>query len=1197
MKPLTSVFGLEWNPRILVEASAGTGKTYTIVGIFIRLLVEKELPVNRILVMTFTNKATSELRGRILDRLRECLLMLDKGSTSGDAFLADFAEWCSGRDRNKVISILKEAIRNFDDNRIFTIHGFCQKVLSDEALVAGVPLSMDVIQNDDLLLEAAGDYWRTFMNRHGGSEGGRYYISKLLKIAGSPSKLIGKRGIGEMFNRKEAVVESSPHPEPVQFLEKAAALRREVRKEWNISREEVEAEFEACDLSGYTERNIQSRMSAMDRFANDLNFTTDTFKQLKYFTAGYVHDENSYKKNATRFVKKLRFFDLCDEFEHHISGMGSVETALIREVHDEIAELRSSLSEMSGSLTYDDLLIRLREALRHPETGEGLSKRLLKNYPWALVDEFQDTDAIQYEIFDTIYPKERKGNDGGLMMIGDPKQAIYAFRGADVYTYFRAGNDGNPDKWSLNKNFRSSPKLIEAVNRLFGDEEIRPFVEDQIRFFESECGNPEAEQHYLVQNEPPKPFSFILNPGLLSNKNDARDFAYARTVLEVLDLLNGRTTIRDDQTGQMRPLTPGDIAILVQGHHDASSIKNRLKDAGIDSVTYSQEKVFDTFEAKRLEVVMNAVLNQADRIAVNNALLSGLFGRDLEKLNHIREDEQQRTELISELTELSETWKRHGFFAMFRKLLFSEGRVDQLSRLRNSERILTNLHQLAELCAVEEINSNRDPHELYSWYVRQMVNPAKSDDQQLLLESDQNLVKISTIHGSKGLEFPVVICPVLWSTTQNRSKFVVYHKERSDRPVINIDQHETDERVAAENEREIESIAEEVRKAYVAVTRARYDCRVIWCTHDNSHRSGLAAALTGRERVIEGSGRKLKKGDDVFSNELIEEPIRTLCEDHPGLFRLKEADAAGETSEMIQLSLPVPDAAPPEPYNGRMILQPGKRTESFSSLAGHQQEAGEPDHDQITEQYLSSMNRTEESEGEISIFGFPRGATPGTAIHKLFEHPDFRFDTAADESHPALIEEVLDQYAISLKWGSVVQRMMHDVIQADYGDLRLDRVSGPEMLREMEFIFPVEESDYRGLMDIIRNRPAGTTNPTDVKRFLTGFIDLIVRQNGKYYILDYKSNHLGNSPEEYSRDHLEREVIEAGYDLQYHLYLAALAAFLKERTGSFEYDRDFGGVHYLFVRGMKRGSQNGIWSVKPPKSTFDKLCSYLGITL
>jgi exodeoxyribonuclease V beta subunit len=1197
MKPLTSVFELEWNPRILVEASAGTGKTYTIVGIFIRLLVEKNLPVNRILVMTFTNKATSELRGRILKRLRECLNMLNRGTSSEDPFLADFSKFCSGQDKDKIIQQLKEAIRNFDDNRIFTIHGFCQKVLSDEALLAGVPFSMDVIQNDDLLLEAAGDFWRTFMNRYGGNEGGRYYISKLLKLAASPAELIGRDGIGEMVRRKEAVVEGSPHPEPVQFLQRTAELRRELQKEWNSSRSEIEEVFEVCDLKAYTDRNNSSRISKMERFANDLSYASDTFDQLKYFTSGYVHDENNYKMNASHYVKELRFFDLCDEFERHISGMGSVDTALIREVHDEIAELRTALSEMSGSLTYDDLLIRLREALRHPETGEGLSKRLLRNYPWALVDEFQDTDSIQYEIFDTIYPKEKSGNDGGLMMIGDPKQAIYAFRGADVYTYFRAGNDGNPDRWSLNKNFRSTPKLIEAVNKLFGNEEIHPFVEEQITFFDSECGNPEAEQHYLVNNSPAVPFSFILKPGLETNKSVPQKFAYSQTVFEVMELLNGNTTIRDDESKQMRPLRPGDIAILVLSHYDASAIKNRLKDAGIGSVTYSQEKVFDTFEAKRLELVMNAVLNPADRIAVNNALLSGLFGRDLEKLNRIREDEQLRTELITELSDLTDTWKRHGFFAMFRKLLFREGRIDQLSRLRNSERILTNLHQLAELCAAEEINSNRDPHELYSWYVRQMVNPAKSDEQQLLLESDQNLVKISTIHGSKGLEFPVVICPVLWSTSQKKAKFVVYHREGSDRPVINIDQYETAERVAAENAGEIESIAEEVRKAYVAVTRAKYDCRVIWSTHDNSHRSGLAAALTGRNMVKDGSGRKLKEGDDVFHETLIEDPVRELCEAHPGLFRLKILDNAGGASEEVQLSLPVPDVAPPESYNGRMILQPGKKIESFSSLAGHQQEAGEPDHDQITEQYLSSMNRTEEQEGEISIFGFPRGATPGTAIHKLFEHPGFRFDTAENDDHSAIIEEVLDQYAISQKWSGVLQQMIRDTALADYGELKLSRVQEPEMLREMEFSFPADESDADKLMAIIRNGREGAARPNDVSLFLTGFIDLIVRQNGKYYILDYKSNHLGNSPEDYGNEHLKREILAAGYDLQYHLYMAALAAFLKERTGSFDYDRDFGGIFYLFVRGMKKGSQNGIWSVRPPKEVFESLCSYLGVNV
>jgi exodeoxyribonuclease V beta subunit len=1196
MKPLSSVFDLEWHPRILVEASAGTGKTYTIVGIYIRLLLGKELPVNRILVMTFTNKATSELRDRILKRLGECLDLLQSGAGSDDPFLRDFQQWCSTRDAEEIKKRIQDAIRNFDDNRIFTIHGFCQKVLGDEALLAGVPLRMDVIQNDDLLMEAASDFWRIFMNRYGNSEGGRYYIKKLLKLGSSPAELIGRNGLGELFSRKEAEIEGSPHPDPVGFLEEAARLRKEISREWEEVKEQVAEEFSTCDLKYYTDKNISSRIADMNKFAADFTFSEDSFDKLKFFTASHVHDEENYKKNASGYVSKLPFFDLCEQFARHIENVGSAETALILEVHREITTLRKKLSEQSGSLTYDDLLIRIRDALQNPETGDDLSQRLFSSYPWALVDEFQDTDSIQYEIFNAIYPKESTGKDGGLMMIGDPKQAIYAFRGADVYTYFEARNDGSPQQWSLNKNFRSTPGLVEAVNRLFGDEEIEPFVEEQVTWFDSDCGRPDRENDYLYNGKPSIPFTFILKEGLESNKRLPSDFAYRQTVSEVIGMLDGIITIRDEATGEMRGLQPGDIAILVQSHRDAGVIKNRLKDAGIDSVTYSPEKVFDTLEAKRLEVVMKAVLSPSDRTAVNSALVTGLFGRDTEKLRLMREDEQVRTELVTELTGLSETWNRHGYTAMFRKLLLAEGRMEQLSALRNAERILTNLHQLADICSAAEQEKGYEPHELYTWYVRQMANPAKSDEQQLLLESDQNLVKISTIHGSKGLEFPVVICPMLWNATEaKKDSFKVYHKDGSGGAVINIDRQETDARVEAAARSEIESIAEEVRKAYVAITRARYDCRVIWATHNNSHRSGLAAALTGKQKVLEGAGRKLKEGDEEFGESLISGSIRALSENNPALFRISEACTDTESGEPIHLKLSVPDTQPPQTYAGRPRLLPQVRIESFSSLAGHSEDAGEPDHDQLTEQFAAVLSRPRQKPADGTIFDFPRGATPGTAIHKLFEQPDFRFDTAGKDDHSAMIKQVLANHAISEKWASVMQQMIRDVAGAGYGELHLDSVGPENMLREMEFHFPVREAVAAKLLDVIRKsgRYGQNTDPSVQKAFLTGFIDLIVRQNGRYYILDYKSNYLGDKPEDYTRPNLEREILAAGYDLQYHLYTAALIRFLKERSGEFDYERDFGGVFYLFVRGMEAGSGNGIWHHKPDRAVIDELMNLL----
>ncbi|TVR31074.1 MAG: hypothetical protein EA390_07185, partial [Balneolaceae bacterium] len=270
MKSLDSVYDLKWSPRMVIEASAGTGKTYTIVGIYLRLLLENRLDIDQILVMTFTNKATSELRDRILRRLRDCADFLETGIVGNDPFLKDFGEWINSEgDEVDALNRLKAAIHNFDDGRVFTIHGFCQKVLKEEALLAGVPFDMEVIQNDDLLLQAAEDFWRSFMNRHSGSNAGRYYISKLLSIANTPGELIGREGLGNLFGKASADIEGEVFSDPLHYLEKVVALRLEISALWKNERGLIEKELLESELSGYTDRNVTSRVAKMDKFAGD----------------------------------------------------------------------------------------------------------------------------------------------------------------------------------------------------------------------------------------------------------------------------------------------------------------------------------------------------------------------------------------------------------------------------------------------------------------------------------------------------------------------------------------------------------------------------------------------------------------------------------------------------------------------------------------------------------------------------------------------------------------------------------------------------------------------------------------------------------------------------------------------------------------------------------------------------------------
>ena len=1185
MKSLDSVFDLNWSARTVIEASAGTGKTYTIVGLYVRLLVEKELSPDQILVMTFTNKATAELRGRILQRLRECVNLLEGVIEAGnDSFLNEFIAEVEETDRIKVIDHLRDAIQNFDDSRVFTIHGFCQRILSEEPLIAGTPMEMEIVQTDDLLLEAAEDYWRNVMHTHSNTDAGRYYIQKLLSIGSTPEELIGRNGLGNLFRQHGAIIEGRVMNNPIDYLDSLISLRRKLADEWSENREEILEIFGKCDVSRF-QQHLEGRLKKLTDFLTDTTYSKDAPGSLQYFTSDYLYDENKLKKNDAIPTEKHRFFELCNEYYNLVAGVDHVTTTIKRTAYDEISALREERSKKSGAMTFDDLILTLNSALKDEVRGPALANKLREAYPFALVDEFQDTDAIQYSILDSIYPKN--GNNSSFLMIGDPKQAIYGFRGADVYTYLKAKVEGDPQRYSLNHNFRSSKHLIEAVNAIYGPNEHHAFLEEEIPFFDSLSGNLAISEDYSTESK--SPLSFTIHPDLFTSKGKAKEFAFNQTVRQIADLLENETSkIKDSRTNSFRPVKAGDVAILVNTNREAVDLKSRLKSAGIGSVTYSNKKVFETLEAKRIELLMDAVLNPQKSVSINNALISGLFGIDSDKIYELINDDVKRQSVIDELLNASEIWIQSGFHSMLRRILNKQGRIDRLVELQNSERILTNINQLAEICSGIEQEENLDPAALHTRFKKEISQSDKNDELTLLLESDRNLVKISTIHGCKGLEFPIVFCPVLWESKKpdHRTKEYPYHTEDGDH-IINIDSGDTPERATAQNGHIIESIAEDVRKAYVALTRAKYECRIIWATHNESHTSGLGAALFGNSLFRENLDKKMKEGNK-FTQQAMIDILEGLERDHPNCIHLVETENSTPQTHKIEIKGEEFFDFNTKMYSGRKELYVKNRIESFSSLSGHKSEAGEPDYDQITEWYVGARDRSEITDQNRTIFSFPKGAMPGTVIHKLFEHPDFSFDEFPTIPLNQIIKDVLDDFGISDEWTDALSKMMSNVVHADYQGLQLNEVSLDDQLREMEFHFPVKGLSAELLIELIR----GTKSKQIFEhsdQFLNGFIDLIVRQNGKFYILDYKSNHLGDTAEDYSLENMKSEIEAAGYDLQYHIYTLALKKFLSRKIKDFNYERNFGGVMYLFVRGMQQGSSNGIWFDKPSSAVMENL--------
>jgi len=454
-----------------------------------------------------------------------------------------------------------------------------------------------------------------------------------------------------------------------------------------------------------------------------------------------------------------------------------------------------------------------------------------------------------------------------------------------------------------------------------------------------------------------------------------------------------------------------------------------------------------------------------------------------------------------------------------------------------------------------------------------------------------------TIHASKGLQFPLVFCPTLWAGSEPAffkskvDRLVEYHKENESRLTINFDREKTPQRIEAEFLAGLESTAEEVRKTYVALTRAQYGCFIFWGTHTCTNFSGLGASILGREMVANSIRSKVKVIEGGEASD------RTFL----GWFKKRAAESQREIS--LEIIEPRDDAAMqgyfdpavelpgPAEYSGRLSLPVRYRMESFSSLAGHSHDPGIRDYAEFLERYTESLGDGQPSQktGKRDIFQFPRGATAGTAIHKLFEHEEFGYDKMNEAALQEPITSVLEQYNFSPEWSGVLYGMMKNVAGAKIPGLALGNLPRENELREMEFNFAATATAGEELLHIIRK--VGHQNKTDgaAKMSMIGFIDLIARQDGRYFIVDFKSNYLGDAPEDYHPDKLEHEMLASSYDLQYHIYTVALVKYLRTRLKDFDYEKHIGGAAYLFVRGMKAGSANGVYFRKPKKETVELL--------
>ena len=1255
----------------LIEASAGTGKTYAIAHLVLRLVLAGRR-IDQVLVLTFTEAATEELRERIARRLREARALLGPAPPADadpllTATLAGLDDPAAARLR------LDAAVTSLDRAAIRTIHGFCGRVLKDFAFESGAPFDAELITDErELRVAAAQDFWRRRMAAADAAEAAWL----LDQWPAGPASLLAV--LGHYLGRSPSRVLPAPPGDAARLMAELVALHGRLAAAWPGAREAVTGllrDNPSLSRVSYKVDAIEEAIAAMDAWCYGPAAPPPeaAWKRLQLFTPEKL--KTGTKKAGTTPVHP--FFDQC-------AGLAALDPValdrarraeVLTAAHAALGADLARLKEERRVLYYDDLLTRTAAALDGP-LGPALAERVLSAHPIALIDEFQDTDDLQYRIFAAVYGDTVGGPypaGTGLYLIGDPKQAIYGFRGADIFTYIAARRNaqGHGQVHTLDTNRRSASALVAAVNRLFGRVQ-RPFVfEPDIRF-EPVAPGPDADARPLLldgESGAGLVFRWIALREANATDNGKRIVAEAAhteavrdCAAQIAELLGaaaaGRALVGD------RPLAAGDIAVLVRKHGDGLLVREALGALGIGSVSVGRETVYQSEEAEDLAALLAALAPGARDGSVRTALATRLLGWTAAELAALAAGpagdpsagagpesaaaaaEARWGRVLARFEGYRETWRRHGFMAALESLIHAEGVAERLRRGPDGERRLTNLLHLAELA--QAASREHPGHEGLARWLADRRGPDGADDGDaalLRLESDEHLVQIVTYHKSKGLEYPVVFLPLPWSKTKapGKNEPAAFHDRDDLAACLDLGSPAHADHCALRDE---EDLAERLRLLYVAVTRARYRCVVHWGPVNEAEKSAAAYLLhqgadgtPAAERMKDLDALALRAELDALVADpalaalravRVEDvapeapaPVPPPVGDLPRLaaavfggrvpddWRLWSFSALAqgrdaERPDYDQSALPfgvetgVETGIEPEPEAGP---EAGEGVAAEAVLGGAEPEPepasptaspGEPVADRATDGVEVPAG------GPDPVFRFPRGARAGHCLHDLLEHLDFRAANGPDLGSAAAA--ALVRHGLEPHWAPTLETLVGRVLDTPLDDqgLCLRGLAPADRRNELEFHFALDGFDpadldrvlvAHGLPTLGRGAAGGERAGVRLAGLMKGFVDLVIRVAGRFYILDYKSNHLGDAFDDYGPAALERAMRGHGYHLQYLIYTVALHRYLRRRLPGYDYDGAVGGVRYLFLRGMRpeTGPTRGVYAARPGRGLIEDL--------
>jgi exodeoxyribonuclease V beta subunit len=1169
----------------LIEASAGTGKTYTLENLVVRLLKERQdIAIENILMVTFTEKATSELKIRIQEKL------LEEIRSAGD-----------GQDDGTIVQKIRDTLDAFDTASIYTIHGFCHTVLKDFAFENGNLFQNEVVDDapifDTLIKEQMRRVWPKVHGEH---------LTEMLHVARFRTRkdkflaLVVK--IARRVFRPAAGDEIKPDTQDQSIEQIRSTIITQVMAL------KLLIGIPPAFSDGFNRLNIHggSKKSLMEKMVVPLETYLSQIDESRFALAdlleliGQVQAAKSSGRQGIKclvpekWTKKGNNIQVCQNLEAIAERLESLAEVLVQLTYylaiSAVKQLQTDAARVkrqNGWISYDDMLSQVASAL-HSDHCAGLIQTLRAKYKIAFVDEFQDTDPVQWRIFKRLFLDQSAGSSENLLiLIGDPKQAIYSFRGADVYAYLEARNEmerllgtGGARLYSLATNWRSKPELVTAFNDLFGRDEWFP-PHDQAGSFEigyQGAGSPDENDlpGILVADHSRRPVLNVVELRSSASPKQAKPVLARFVAREVRYLVDRGGVQIQAKNGETRPLHFGDICILVRGKPDAFFLEPELMNLSIPYSFYKKPGLFLSDEALYLSLMCHAVLDPGSIPDVKKALLTPFFAY---KSNDLFAYET--LPVFHPLKQLLFNWNdlacSRKWGLLFQSIMEDSGFLFREAESRDWDRKYTNYRQIFEHLEAVAYRNNLDFRGLSALldsYRKQTVG-AQDDADIHQIETEEKKVQIMTMHVSKGLQFPVVF--IAGGLTQPfADDYHVYHDydpanlDASIHKVIDLT------KTYGKEQHDREKNDEDKRLYYVALTRAQFKLYVPFFPATSRH-PWMGPVCRFLSEAISSA---FSQDDDNPALGWLAADASTV----PG------PDDDGDMGRGVVDESAVDEYHPLLPanhnYQSRRIM-----LESFSSLQGRLYHGPE----QPPQETGFQVVREKDKEDDERFAGFdsdsirsvrpddeiPGGADIGSMFHDILEHIDFEAvaknpdDLLERKETKDVIAKTMDAYRVEGRWRPQVCRIVANTLTTPVNAVEepfaLGRLKKEDRIHEVEFYYPFAFAVGKSLKipdcDIVAGR----------RCFIRGFVDLVFLYKEKFYIADWKSNRLDGG---YGRKALDDCMNAAGYHMQYKLYTVAVLRWLKQAFGDrFDADSRFGGVFYFFLRGM--GTGNGVYFVSP----------------